>query len=213
MIRTLAVYLAAGVFLFVVGFADAASIDYFIYDDWGGSWADAEKNTLSTEDDKMCWAAAASNILEWAGWTGHNEGEIGNTDQMFGYFQNHWTDAGTQIVDSPSAVDFEEGFGSNNLPGGNSIVPKFETTRSFLALSPAPKRGVGVSEQVGIIFDLQTSQDINDILSDLETKEFRVGLHVISFINGKSESFINDIPEPITVALLGLGGLLIRRKK
>ena len=141
-----------------------------------------------------------------------NESSAGGVIRRI-YFEDDSLLAGAQIVDSPLAVDFEEGFGSNNLPGGNSIVPKFETTRSFLALSPAPKRGVGVSEQVGIIFDLQTSQDINDILSDLETKEFRVGLHVISFINGKSESFINDIPEPITVALLGLGGLLIRRKK
>ena len=36
--------LVLGVCLFAASFADAADIDYFIYDDWGGTWADAEKN-------------------------------------------------------------------------------------------------------------------------------------------------------------------------
>ena len=39
----------------------------------------------------MCWAAAASNILVWTGW-----GDIYSTDEdnIFGYFQDHWTDSG-----------------------------------------------------------------------------------------------------------------------
>ena len=44
------------------------------------------------EDDLMCWAAAASNVLEWTGW-----GVVGgmtNTDEMFQHFQDHWTDLG-----------------------------------------------------------------------------------------------------------------------
>jgi len=69
------------------------------------SWCDAEKappddgagNTLGVagaEDDLMCWAAAASNVLEWTGWgrvvaSGRN---IIDSDEMFQYFIAHWTD-------------------------------------------------------------------------------------------------------------------------
>lgn len=63
---------------------------YSIWDDWGGTYADAEKSPTNTEDDLMCWAAAASNILEWSGW-----GDIiGDADSIFAYYQDHWTDEG-----------------------------------------------------------------------------------------------------------------------
>lgn len=72
-------------------------------DHFGGDWSDAEKipaddgkgestGLPGADDDWMCWAAAASNILEWTGW-----GQVANmftTDQMFQYFQDHWTDYG-----------------------------------------------------------------------------------------------------------------------
>jgi hypothetical protein len=73
--------------------AGTASADtYYIWDDWGGTWTDAEKASDNSEDDLLCWAAAASNVLEWTGW-----GQVGGmttSDQMFEYFQDHWTDTG-----------------------------------------------------------------------------------------------------------------------
>ena len=48
--------------------AFGVGIDYFVYNDYGGSWSDAEKNNVNTEDDLMCWAAASSNVLDWTGW-------------------------------------------------------------------------------------------------------------------------------------------------
>ena len=33
-----------------------------------GTWFDAEKDSVNTEDDLLCWAATASNILAWSGW-------------------------------------------------------------------------------------------------------------------------------------------------
>ena len=133
------------------------------------------------------------------------------------YFDEDLLLAGAQIVDNPSAVDFEENFRANNIPGGNMLAPRFEVERSFLAVNPAPWRGVGVGEELGIIFGLQTGHDIDGILSDLKAGEFRIGLHVISFNNGNSESFVNEadfhLPEPVTAVLLGLGGLLLRRRK
>lgn len=63
-----------------------------LYDHHGGAWCDAEKTSGNTEDDMMCWAATASNVLQWTGW-----GDVGgmtNTDQIFGHYQDHWTDQG-----------------------------------------------------------------------------------------------------------------------
>ncbi len=64
---------------------------YRIFDYWGGVWTDAEKDTQAG-DDLMCWAGAAANVLEWTGW-GKTAG-MTNSDQMFQYFQDHWTDQG-----------------------------------------------------------------------------------------------------------------------
>ena len=78
---------------------------YMLWDDWGGSWSDAEKVPLDDkegnpppdrpgdEDDLMCWAAAASNVLEWTRW-GLVSG-MSNTDEIFQHFQDHWYDNGS----------------------------------------------------------------------------------------------------------------------
>ncbi len=67
-------------------------VDYLVYSDWGGTWVDAEKDDLSG-DDLLCWAASAANGLVWSEW-----GFVGGmtaTDEIFQYFQNHWTDEGS----------------------------------------------------------------------------------------------------------------------
>ena len=81
------------VFLLLVwnGAASAASVDYFGYEEFGGTWCDAEKSPSNTEDDMMCWAAAASNMLVWTGWSSPVSE---NTDDIFAYYQDHWTDEG-----------------------------------------------------------------------------------------------------------------------
>jgi hypothetical protein len=58
------------------------------------TYFDANK-TSSTDDDNMCWAAAASNILAWGGW-GSTYGS--NEDSIFSYFIDHWTDSGSLAV-------------------------------------------------------------------------------------------------------------------
>ena len=73
--------------------ADPAGTSYMLTEHWGGSWSDAEKSPTNDEDDLMCWAAAAANVLEWTGWGG--AGGMANTDEMFAYFQEHWTDEGS----------------------------------------------------------------------------------------------------------------------
>ncbi|NQT86623.1 PKD domain-containing protein, partial [bacterium] len=70
-----------------------AGESYMLFEEWGGAWTDAEKSPANSEDDLMCWAAAAANILEWTGW-GLVDG-MTDSDDIFGYFQDHWTDEGS----------------------------------------------------------------------------------------------------------------------
>ena len=75
-----------------LGDATPTGASYMLTDHWGGSWSDAEKSPTNPNDDLMCWAAAASNILQWTGWG--NVVGLANADQIFQYYQNHWTDQG-----------------------------------------------------------------------------------------------------------------------
>ena len=72
----------------------ALASTYYIFDEWGGDWYDADKSKSNDDDDLMCWAAAASNILTWTGWGDVASAFLDNADAVFSYFQEHWTDAG-----------------------------------------------------------------------------------------------------------------------
>lgn len=89
-----------GVFLFLSIFLiggllehDAFATSYYLMDDWGGIFYDAEKTSDNDEDDLMCWAASAANILAWSGWGS----SVGDADDIFAYFQDYWTDAGGSV--------------------------------------------------------------------------------------------------------------------
>lgn len=123
--------------------AAAAATDYMIYDHWGDTWHDANKelgnnnNELpwiddwgNTDDDLLCWAAAASNILAWTDWgpmaLGTNDAGV-----IFDYFQGHWVDdgywsddawrwwfKGDQGYDTPTADNSYV-----DTPGGGGFFP------------------------------------------------------------------------------------------
>ena len=116
-------------------------------------------------------------------------------------------------------VDFSEGASPPNLPGGNSISPAFVTTAGFLADADAPMvpvKGVNPGESLGVIFDLIAGVNFNDTVAALGT-DLRIGVHVIAFDNGGSESFVSTVvPVPAAVwlfgsGLLGLVGVARRR--
>lgn len=119
------------------------------------------------------------------------------------------------ILNNPPGVVFVEGASPPELPGANLIEPPFEATIGFLAESTPPPvyKGVNPGEEVGILFDLKPGGEFQDVLDELYSGTLRVGIHVIGFGCGGSESFVN-VPEPATVCLLGLSGLafLIKRK-
>lgn len=56
----------------------------------GGGWHDAEKLPDSKDDDWLCWAATAANVLAWSGW-GLVAG-FADADDIFRHFTANWTD-------------------------------------------------------------------------------------------------------------------------
>lgn len=112
-------------------------------------------------------------------------------------------------VNDGAGVDFEPDANPPDLPGGNLAVPPFQVTQGFLAEAiPAPSmNGVGPTEWVEIDFSLQGGQSFADVLDELDSGALRIGIHVIAFESGGSESFLN-MPEPGTGLLIGAGLLL-----
>jgi hypothetical protein len=64
-------------------------ISYFGYDEWGGTWHDANKTW--SDDSLLCWAGASSNILDWGGWDTPN---YSNETDIFSVYRDHWTNQG-----------------------------------------------------------------------------------------------------------------------
>lgn len=120
-----------------------------------------------------------------------------------------------------SGVDFTAGSAAPpELPRAHNLSPTFETTAGFLADADAPtvKNGVNPDEWVTIVFALQSGGTYEDVVTELSNGELRVGLHVIGFESGGSESLVNEftpVPVPAAFWLLasGLVGLGVFRKK
>lgn len=78
-----------------------------------------------------------------------------------------------------------------------------------------PKNGVNnvsAGEWVKITFKLIDGGTLEGVLHELYTGDLRVGLHVIGFPDGSSNSAIS-VPEPATVLLIGLGTVALLRKR
>jgi hypothetical protein len=98
----------------------ARATSYFVYDQWGGSWCDANKT--GSGDSMMCWAAAASNILAWAG---YDTPTYNTQNLIFQYFVAHWTNAGSLpqygwnwFLDGTLPPNWS-GWSQVKVPGGN----------------------------------------------------------------------------------------------
>ena len=101
--------------------------------------------------------------------------------------------------------------GFEALPGGNGRTYDFSPDLRVRADNPAPKNGVDPGESLEIVLALSEMATFADVVAafnsgDATSADLRIGLHVISFDSGGSESFI-AVPEP-TTALLMAGGLL-----
>lgn len=131
-------------------------------------------------------------------------------------------------ITSSAGVSFSQGSAPPNLPGGNSVTPRFDgRALTADANSPPPKNGVqnsdATGEQLTIAFNLLSGKNWNDVVTSLALPGFpvespanswlRVGVHVQSFQSGNSASFINNpvtpVPEPETYALMLVGLALV----
>lgn len=121
-------------------------------------------------------------------------------------------------VNNSGIVAFSPLASPENLPGASNISPAFVTTKGFSADSDSPVliKGVGLNEATGIVFTLQGTATINDVIADLNSGALRIGLHVQAINptlcnpSGTSESFVNNIPDivvpiPASALLLGSG--------
>ena len=80
-------------FVCLLSCSPALASSYFLWDSVPGStWHDVDKLHSDPNDDYLCWAAAASNILDWGDW---DTGADSNEALIFNEFEEHWTDQGS----------------------------------------------------------------------------------------------------------------------
>ena len=105
--------------------------------------------------------------------------------------------AGLTIGDT-EGTSFSLGGAPANLPGANQ---SFEVDLYATADPAPPKNGIGPEESGVFDLVLADGATLGDLFSDL-----RVGVHVIAFESGGSESLTaQPVPEPGAAMLIGLG--------
>lgn len=122
----------------------------------------------------------------------------------------------SDITNGPGTY-FTQPASPNDLPGGNELIPPFETTGNFSVEGDPPPAHNGINNDAGewviVTFDLIGDGKLEDVLGELDNETLRIGVHVSSFEDGSSESAVNGVPEPATICLLGLGAAILRRKR
>ena len=117
-------------------------------------------------------------------------------------------------ITSSSNVHFQIGGAPPHLPGSNPKIDDFKVS----AKAPPPKWGVGPGEWVQVVFNLVHGKTYENIVFAIDNDKLQIGVHVIAYAGGGSESFVVDgqvIPTPAAAsmgaALIGLG--LFRRNR
>lgn len=127
---------------------------------------------------------------------------------------------GIDYIENGPGTLFDRAFpGPGNLPAGNTLIPPFVADREFTigAEAPPPENGVNSvppldGEWVTIHFDLKEGGTLEGVINELRTGGLRVGIHIIAFPDGSSESAIL-VPEPASMLLLSLGAMALLRKR
>jgi hypothetical protein len=126
-----AFYIAVLGLLFFLLFGSARPVYSGIFLPYGTEyrtgWFDANKTISNPEDDLMCWAAAASNILAWGGW---GTTDFTTEDEIWQDFQDHWTDEGGLMglgwnwwFNGVNPAQGLPGWSQIDVPGGGNHFP------------------------------------------------------------------------------------------
>ncbi|MHC4462858.1 MAG: PEP-CTERM sorting domain-containing protein [Planctomycetota bacterium] len=120
---------------------------------------------------------------------------------------------GTASITNGPGTSFLNPTIPGNLPGAGLLQPPFVAAEEFsISGAPPPSHeGVNPGEWVKITFPLINSGTYQGVIDELNAETLRIGGHIIALSDGSSESGV--VPEPTTVALLGLGALALLRKR
>jgi hypothetical protein len=130
------------------------------------------------------------------------------------YFDDSGLLASIASIVNGAGTSFAENGAPPGLPGGTEASPPFDEDFRLNATPPPSSNGVDPGETVGVIFDLVTGMTVAQAQAAFASGALRVGVHVISFASGGSESLVN-VPEPSPMLLMGLGlvGLAIAGRR
>jgi len=102
--------------------------EYFVYDQWGGSWQDVNKSPTNPDDDLMCWAATAANVLAWGGW---GTFAYPSSENIFQNINYHWTNNAGYMSwvwkwwFNGSAPTYKS-YSNIDVPGGGNYYPTLD---------------------------------------------------------------------------------------
>ena len=144
----------------------------------------------------------------------YNNGPVASSISEIYFYDGVLLDM-SSVDDTCEGVDYED-IGNKTSPktlsGYDPDPALLEVFSAIEAESPEPAYGIKPGDWLTITYTLQLGKTYQDLVADLASGEVVVGIHVKSIGAGAtSDSFIT--PEPATMALLALGGLLVRRKK
>ena len=137
------------------------------------------------------------------------------------------------IINS-SGVNFFDPANPANLPGGENVVPEFETSGDFSAdFEKGAGNGVDPGESVGIVFNLKPDKYFANVINAIHVgfnpdlyydfvnqnwlaDNLRIGLHVQG--TGENEDFsdtfiLTPVPGAFILGILGLGLAGIKLRK
>jgi hypothetical protein len=168
--------------------------------------------SFSDSPDLNLYAEVTDPATGQVDFTFHNESLVNSCISEI-YFEDGLLLGSADITEGPETL-FHYSAKPKNPPGCNMLEPLFVTTEglSFDSEPAPPKNGINPGEWVRITFDLENGGTFETVINELNTGALRIAAHIIALPDGSSESAVT-VPEPATICLLGLGSLVLLRRR